>query len=112
MGLTWYRDLYEGELIRARKGRLKEAVDRGDEALGVWLVMVPKEEERQLELLPAKSMHRREARERCVLAAGIAFGRAEALRVVQRIVRDAASDGMGDRPREWLLEKNRNAGET
>ena len=45
--MVWYRDLYVGRMILARKDSVIDAIDRGEYPSGVYVILVPENENSQ-----------------------------------------------------------------
>ncbi len=103
--MVWYRDLYVGRMISARKDSVIDAIDRGEYPSGVYVVLVPENENSQLEIMSARELRYSYVRKNCQMIVGLALGRTEAESMVEELAGDVFS-GTGDADiRAWLSKE-------
>ncbi len=104
--MVWYKNLYVGRLIGARKDRIIDEIDRGKYPAGVYLITVPESESSQLEILAVNELRHTWIREHCLMIVGIAMGKTEAQSMVEALVFDVYSDRHDADIRAWLSEEH------
>ena len=100
--MVWYTDLYVGRMIRARKDSVREAIDRGEYPSGVYVILMPENENSQLEIMSARELRHPYVRKNCRMIVGIALGRTEAESTVEAIAGRVFSDRGDADIRAWL----------
>ncbi len=100
--MVWYKDLYVGLLASLRRDSLIKSIDQKDYPSGVYVIIVPKRGNSQLEILSARELRHDWNRKNCSVIMGLALGMTEARALVQRMVSDAYEDCGSADIREWL----------
>jgi|GEM_PF-2147039 len=100
--MIWYRDLYIGRLIGSRSEKIIYRIDSGDYPAGVWLVTVPADERRSLEVMACRELRYEYTRNAVLMILGLAQGREEAMLLVETIVQDAVDETGSADIRAWL----------
>ena len=100
--MVWYEDLYVGRLAQKRRDSLIRGIDSGNWPAGVWLITVPDNPSRQLELYSAGELKNDYTREHCLLIVGLAFTKAEAEALLEKIEQDVYRDRGDTDIRAWL----------
>ena len=108
--LRWYKDLYLGETVRGKEKKMMRRLEEGKPVPGIWLVTIASNEKNHLDLLPADFLLQSALRSRCPMIVGIAFTRAEALEILQRIVQEVYRETEDANIRAWLLKREQKAG--
>ena len=103
--MVWYKDLYVGSMIAARKDSVIRSIERGEYPSGVYVVLVPENTNSQLEILSVRELRHAYVREHCLMIVGLGFGRTEAESMVEAIAADVYADRGDADIRTWLLEK-------
>ena len=104
--MVWYQNLYIGRVAQARKDSLIEAIDSGAYPSGAYVVLVPANENCQLEILSAQEFRHPYVRKNCLMIGGLAYGKTEAESIVEAIVRDVWADRKDANIRAWLSEEH------
>ena len=104
--MVWYQNLYVGRMIAARKDSVIDSIDRGDYPSGVYVVLVPENQNSQLELMSAREFRHAYNRENCLMIVGLGMGRTEAQSMVEAIVADVYADRKDADIRAWLSEEH------
>ena len=104
--MVWYRDLYVGRMIFARKDSVINAIDREEYPSGVYVILVPENENSQLEIMSARELRHPFVRKNCRMIVGIALGRTEAQSMVEALAGDVYADRGDADIRAWLSEEH------
>ena len=104
--MVWDQNLYVGRMIAARKDRVIDSIDRGDYPSGVYVILVPKNQNSQLELMSARELRHSYVRENCLMIVGLGQGRTEAESMVEAIAADVYVDRKDANIRAWLSEEH------
>ena len=104
--MVWYKDLYVGRMIAGRKDSVIDSIERGEYPSGVYVVLVPENENSQLEIMSAKELRHAYVREHCRMIVGLGFSRTEAESMVEAIAGDAYADRGDADLRAWLSEEH------
>lgn len=103
--MVWYKNLYVGRMIAGRKDRVIDEIDRGNYPNGVYLVLVPENENSQLEIIAAKELRHDWVRKHCRMIVGLALGKTEAQSMVETLAGDAYSSRGDGNIRAFLSEE-------
>ena len=100
--MVWYEDLYVGRLAQTQRDALISGIDSGNYPAGAWLITVPDNPLRQLEMYSAGELKHDYTREHCLLIIGLALTRAEATALLEKIVQDVYSERGDADIKAWL----------
>ena len=103
--MVWYSDLYTGKLISPEKDKVRHSIEAGTYPAGVYLLVIPGNEENQLEIFKAGELRHSYVRRHLLMIAGIAFTKEEAKGLAQRIVQDTVNERGDADVRAFLLNK-------
>lgn len=105
--MVWYKNLYVGRMISARKDRVIESIERGEYPSGVYVILIPQNHHCQLEMMSARELRHAYVREHCRMIVGIGLGKTEAQSMVETIAADVYADRKDAQIRTWLSEEHR-----
>ncbi len=104
--MVWYKDLYVGRLIARRKDKTIDSINQGKYPSNVYVILVPENENSQLEIMSAWELRHDYVRDHCRMIVGLAFGKTEAISMVERLIADVYKDRKDANIRAWLTEKH------
>ncbi len=104
--MVWYKDLYVGRLISRRKDAVIDEIEHGRYPAGVYVITVPENENRQLEIMAAGELKHGFIKEHTLMIVGIAMGKTEAEGILERMAGDVYADRGDVNFRAWLMTKH------
>ncbi len=87
--MNWYQNLYTGKTVEKKKERLIREIEQEKYRGNTYLITLAANPENQLEILSVHMLRFSYIRRNCPLIVGIASGRGEALRLLEKIVQEA-----------------------
>ena len=104
--MVWYKDLYVGRMIAARKDSVIDSIERGEYPSGVYVILIPENENSQLEIMSAREFRHAYVRKNCLMIVGLGLGRTEARTMIEGIVGDVYRQRGDADIRAWLSEEH------
>lgn len=100
--LNWYKRLYVGDNAKKKKKRLIRKISTGAGVLDVYLITLASNPENQLDIFSANELKQKARRRSCPMIVGLCCGYAEALEMVEMLVRRTYEQTGTVKVREWL----------
>lgn len=105
--VKWAECVYYGASIQKKKERYIQRIESGHRLSGLYVLTVSPHPDNQLEIMAAYELYQPVLKERTGAIVGVAFGYAEAMEILYRIIDDAELAGMRGRLKEFVCRQER-----
>jgi hypothetical protein len=103
--MEYYKYLYLSEKLEKKKGRVVDRLERGKFQPGIHLVLLPRNERNQLEILNAAYLLQPDYPKAGLFVAGIADSYENALEIVEKISQEVYDNTGNMNIRSYILRK-------
>lgn len=103
--MKFYRALYVGEQLNKTKDHVIEKLEKKEWQLDVYLIVLAKSEQNQLEIFHSVLLMQDKIEEEDLFVVGIAKGFHEALTMVEKITQEVYEKTGDTKIRTYILEK-------